>query len=158
MQKPPIRVYADTSVYGGTRDDEFADDSRTFFEQVRLGRFELAVSAVVLEELDQAPASVRALFDEVLSLAQIAEITEAAQQLQRAYIDAGILTPKWEEDALHVALATTSGCRVIVSWNFKHIVHFQKIPRYNAVNVLHGYDPIAIHSPSEVIAYEEEDL
>ena len=38
-----------------------------------------------------------------------------------------------------------------VSWNFQHIVHFQKIPQYNAVNALHGYNSIAIHSPREVI-------
>jgi hypothetical protein len=28
---------------------------------------------------------------------------------------------------------------MIISWNFKHIVHFQKIPKYNAVNALNGY-------------------
>jgi hypothetical protein len=55
-----------------------------------------------------------------------------------------------------VAQATVAGCRVIVSWNFKHIVHFAKIPLYNAVNVLQGYGAIAIHSPQEVVADEEE--
>ena len=47
---------------------------------------------------------------------------------------------------------------LIVSWNFKHIVHYQKIPMYNAVNVLHGFPEISIYSPSEVIDYEAEDL
>jgi len=42
-----------------------------------------------------------------------------------------------------------------VSWNFKHIVNFRKIPLFNAVNVLKGYRQIAIHSPLEVINYEE---
>ena len=31
---PPIRVYADTSVFGGVFDEEFQVASRTFFEQV----------------------------------------------------------------------------------------------------------------------------
>ena len=44
------------------------------------------------------------------------------------------------------------------SWNLKHIVHFQKIPRYNAVNTLHGLQELSIHSPQEVIAYEEEGV
>ena len=39
-----IRVYADTSVYGGVFDEEFAEASRTFFEQVRGGRFRLILS------------------------------------------------------------------------------------------------------------------
>ena len=41
---------------------------------------------------------------------------------------------------MHVALATVANARMIVSWNFKHIVNFQKIPLYNAVNKLKGYD------------------
>lgn len=42
-----------------------------------------------------------------------------------------------------------------MTMNFKHIVHFDKIPLYNAVNVLKGYDQISIYSPLEVIRYEE---
>ena len=49
-----------------------------------------------------------------------------------------------------VALATVSKCSLIVSWNFKHIVHFEKIPLYNAVNTLKrftyrytSYNPLA---------------
>ena len=46
-------------------------------------------------------------------------------------------------------------CRVLVSWNCKPIVHFQKIPKYNALNRRHGYGEIAIHTPLEVI--DEDD-
>ncbi|RKZ47314.1 MAG: hypothetical protein DRR16_21720 [Candidatus Parabeggiatoa sp. nov. 3] len=55
---------------------------------------------------------------------------------------------------LHVALATVAGCQLIVSWNFKHIVHFQKIPLYRAINIVKGYTEINIYSPPEVIDYE----
>ena len=41
-----------------------------------------------------------------------------------------------------------------VSWNFKHIVHFDKIPKYNAVNVLNSYGHIGIYSLLEVIQYD----
>jgi len=68
-----IRVYADTSVFGGAYHDEFKQPSLMFFEQVK-------------------------------------------------------------------------------------IVHFQKIPLYNAVNTLRGYQQIAIFSPREVIQYEEEEV
>jgi ActR/RegA family two-component response regulator len=69
-------------------------------------------------------------------------------------MDAGIVTPKSAADALHVALTTVAGYRLIISWNFKHIVHFQKIPLYRAVNVVKGYSEINIYSPLEVINYE----
>jgi hypothetical protein len=55
-------------------------------------------------------------------------------------------------------LATIAGCDVIVSWNFRHIVHYDRIPLYNAINALAGRPAIAIHSPAEVVPYEEEEV
>ena len=155
MKTRQIKVYADTSVYGGVFDDEFAEASSTFFDMVRTGQFILFISEVVHQELKVAPVGVSALFQEILPYCQLAEISENALELQRAYLEEGVLSEKWYDDALHVALATVIECDVIISWNFKHIVNFQKIPLFNAVNVLHGYRAIAIHSPLEVINYEE---
>jgi hypothetical protein len=155
---PPIRVYADTSVYGGVADEEFSVPSARFFARVRDGRFRLAVSGVVLAELEAAPRAVHEVLDEVLGMAEILSVSDQALALQRAYLDAGILTPKSADDALHVALATVSSCAMIVSWNFRHIVNYQKMPLYNAVNALHRYSIIDIHSPSEVIEDEDQDL
>ena len=54
-------------------------------------------------------------------------------------------------DALHIALATVARVDMIVSWHFKHIVHFDKIRGFNAVNLREGYLPIEIRSPLEVV-------
>jgi hypothetical protein len=107
------------------------------------------IKAVMLKEQDVIG------FEEFLPTAQLLDIGPDALELQQAYIVEGILSEKWYDDALHVALATVAECNVIVSWNFKHIVNFRKIPLFNAVNVLKGYRQIAIHSPLEVINYEE---
>ena len=64
---------------------------------------------------------------------------------------------KWTDDAGHVAAATIGGADLIVSWNFRHIVHFDKIRQYNAISVLNGYHEIDIRSPAEVIDYEEQE-
>lgn len=149
------RVYADTSVFGGVLDAEFAGPTTAFWEQVRAGRFALVTSAVVRRELEDAPLPVRELFAELVTAAEIANVTERALELRSAYLSEGIVGPGSADDALHVALATVSSCSLIVSWNFKHIVHARKIPLYNAINVLRGYVALAIHSPSEVIDYEE---
>jgi predicted nucleic acid-binding protein len=146
-----IRVYADTSVFGGVFDDEFEAPSRTFFDQVRSGRFQLVTSALVQEEIDPAPVQVQELFNQILPVVEVIEVSEKTLRLRDAYLEAGIVSSQWSEDALHVALATVSGCSLIVSWNFKHIVHFEKIPLYNAVNVLNGYSNVGIFSPLEVI-------
>jgi len=155
MSEKRIRVYADTSVFGGACDARFAEASAVFFGLVRQGAFELVVSTIVEDELERAPEPVRAVWQDHLPLADLLEPSREGLALQEGYLDANILTSKWEQDALHVALATVSDCAAIVSWNFRHIVNFRRIPLYNAVNVSRGYGPIAIHSPLEMIEDEE---
>lgn len=150
-----IRVYADTSVFGGIYDDDFQDESKEFFEEVKRSRFTLITSAVVRAEIEPAPEKVKIFFNDMIEIAEIVDVSKEALQLRDAYLKAGIITPKYSDDALHVALASVSNCSLIVSWNFKHIVHFEKIPLYNAVNILNGYSEIKIFSPLEVIKYEE---
>jgi len=60
------------------------------------------------------------------------------------------LTPKYFNDGLHIAIATISNIDIIVSWNFKHIVHYDKIRLFNSVNIESGYKSIDIYSPMEV--------
>lgn len=149
-------MYADTSVFGGVFDDEFSGPSKTFVDAVTPGRFTLVTSEVVREEIATAPEAVRQLFDDVLPIAQIAAVTADALRLQQAYLGAAIVSERFATDALHVALTTVSRASMIVSWNFRHIVNFQKIPKYNAVNKLNGYGDIAIYSPLEVINHDED--
>jgi predicted nucleic acid-binding protein len=150
-------IYGDTSVFGGVFDDEFSEASRAFFDEVRSGRFEVLVSSVVLDELRNAPEEVRRFYRELDAGVKGVELTEEAVLLVRQYIAAGIVGEKWRPDAQHVAMATVSGCRAIVSWNFRHIVHFEKIPLYNGVNLSRGFNPLAIHTPQEVLHYEDKD-
>lgn len=152
-----MRVYADTSVFGGTCDIIFEASSKAFFDQVRLGRFRLVVSELVQKELEQAPVPVRMVFEEFLPDMDVVADLGSGLLLQRSYLDSGIVTPKWDDDALHVALASVCECSVIVSWNFRHIVNLKRIRLYNAVNVLHGYSAIEIRTPLEVLEYDDED-
>ncbi len=156
MQRP-MRIYVDTSVFGGAFDGEFQEASGAFFDRVRAGEFRLVVSPTVSDELRDAPEPVRAFFLALEPFIEVAEIDAVAMELQAAYLAARIVGPRWEADALHVAVATVSLCPAIVSWNFKHIVNFRRIPLYNGVNLAHGFQAIAIHTPQEVISYDDED-
>ena len=77
-----IRVYADTSVFGGVYDDEFQQPSRTFFAQVKSGQFILVTSAVVQDEMVAAPSTVRHFFEDILGLAEVTDITVSALELR----------------------------------------------------------------------------
>jgi len=150
-------VYADTSVFGGVFDEEFGAASRMLFDAIRAGAFRLVTSEIVREEIAQGPQAVRDLFQEMVRDAAIAPVTADALRLREAYQEARILAPQWKEDALHVALATIAHCDMILSWNFKHIVHYRKIPLYNAVNTLEGFGSLRIYSPLEVVGYGNQD-
>lgn len=152
------RVYLDTSVLGGCFDPEFAEWSKGLIQDFRDGVVRPLLSQVVATELQDAPRPVQVLYAELLSLdAEIIEATESALELADAYQERRILTPKFYDDGLHIAVATVGEADVLVSWNFKHIVRFDKIRRFNAVNLEFGYKQLQIFSPREVTTYGREE-
>src|SRR5712692_10452909 len=122
-----LRIYADTSVFGGCFDDEFTADNLRFFEEVRQGQFVVVVSDVTLDELQLAPEEVRrVLADLPPDQVQIVTTSSESDELRDAYLDAGVVGPASSNDAAHIAVATVVGVDLVVSWNFKHIVHFER--------------------------------
>ncbi|MBI4569101.1 MAG: PIN domain-containing protein [Planctomycetes bacterium] len=143
----------DTSVFGGCFDEEFSRESRTLFEEIAAGKFSLVVSEATLFELQGAPNQVRAILDGMNEEdLEIVETTPEIEALRDAYLSAGVLGPASRQDAAHVAAASVADVDIIVSWNFRHIVHYEKIRAFHAVNLIHGYRSIPIHSPREVVA------
>ena len=94
-----IRVYADTSVFGGVFDEEFERPSKAFFKAVRMAKFALVTSELVRQEIQAGPKRVQKLFLDILPVADIAEVTAETLKLQQAYIDAGVLSEKHSPDA-----------------------------------------------------------
>ena len=112
---------------------------------------------VTQQEAALAPPNVIELFartfpDDSLLL----PLSERAEELAQAYVADGILTAKYIDDARHVAIATTHGIGIIVSWNFKHLANYQRESSFNRVNFVYGYPAVRIISPSELV-YGNED-
>lgn len=150
------RIYIDTSVFGGCFDVEFSPWSQALMEDFRQQRLIPVVSDVVAAEIADAPEAVQTLYSEIVPFApEIIGVSPEALALADAYQQRGILTPKFYDDGLHIALATIAEVDVLVSWNFKHIVHYQKIRLFSAVNLERGYKPLVIYSPREVATYDE---
>ena len=68
----------------------------------------------------------------------------------------GLSGERFRNDMLHIAVATVAEVDLLVSWNFRHIVRFDKIRLFSAVNLELGYRALAIYSPREV-SVEGED-
>ena len=71
-----MKVYADTSVFGGVFDEEFAEPTKQFFSEIDAGRFVIVTSAIVEAEIEPAPKNIRDFFARYEAIAEIAQITQ----------------------------------------------------------------------------------
>ena len=153
-----LRIYVDTSVIGGCFDPEFKVWSDALMKDFRDGRYEAVLSDVTAAEIEGAPAFVRELHAELLALpARVVNVDEDAVSLVQHYTARSVLSQRFTNDMLHIAMATIAEVDVLVSWNFRHIVRLDKIRLFNAVNLEQGYKPLTIYSPREVISHAQED-
>lgn len=82
-----IKVYVDTSVFGGVFDDEYKKASSIFFEQVKLNLFEIFISPIVSNEISLAPLQVQDFYTEILPQTKTIDISDEALKLRDAYIN-----------------------------------------------------------------------
>ncbi len=152
------RIYIDTSVIGGCFDPEFDEWSSGLIQDFRNGIFQPLLSEVIATEMTDAPEMVQTIYAELVALnAEILPVEESTLELADEYQKRAILTSNFYNDGLHIAIATVAEADLLVSWNFKHIVRFDKIRLFNAVNIEFGYKPLQIFSPREVTTYGQED-
>jgi hypothetical protein len=146
-----LRIYADTSVFGGCFEDEFGKWSNRLINDFISGNKILIVSGIPLRELEEAPAKVKDLFSSIpKEHIEYYDLSEQAITLAEEYIKEKAVSRKYEGDAYHIAIATICGADALVSWNFKHIVNLYRIRLYNAVNLKYGYPFIELRTPMEV--------
>lgn len=157
MKKDLLRLYLDTSVFGGVFDKEFEVDSKRLIADIHAKKFRVMISSVVFDELTEAPERVQKVVSQLPASQLFAvEVTDEVETLRDEYLSRKILTPKSLDDATHVALATVNRADAIVCWNFKHIVRLDKMKQYNQVKFSLGYAILQIVSPKEVLFDEEK--
>ncbi|NLI76556.1 MAG: type II toxin-antitoxin system VapC family toxin [Candidatus Riflebacteria bacterium] len=152
-----LRVYVDTSVIGGCFDPEFETWSNGLFQNFEKGQLFPLTSDVVAREIARAPLEVQEQFQVFLRFnPEIIQVNAEVIELRDAYLKKAILKARYANDLLHIAIATYANADVLVSWNFRHIVRFDKILLYNAANMENGYRSIQIYSPREVARIEND--
>jgi predicted nucleic acid-binding protein len=142
------RIYIDTSVIGGYFDVEFSEATRQLFSRIADGEYNVYFSEINEAELQNAPQQVK----EIKKLIPIdsyhyIEMTEEVKVLALQYISEKALGKASRNDAYHIALSSVNRIDCLISWNFKHIVNYDKIRMFNAINMRLGYPLIDIRSP-----------
>lgn len=62
------------------------------------------------------------------------KITDEIEESAELYLKDKIVSSKYRSDSLHIACATVYKVDLLVSWNFRHIVNYDKIIKFNSVN------------------------
>jgi hypothetical protein len=146
------RIYVDTSVIGGCFDEEFSYGSNILIDEFKSGAKICVFSDLTLDELENAPLSVRSILDRIPDeYKEFIILDDEAKHLSQLYLDEKAVSEKFREDAEHIAIATINRIDVLVSWNFKHIVNLNRIRIFNAVNLKYGYPELEIRSPLEIL-------
>lgn len=103
-----MKVYVDTSVFGGCFDPEFEESSNNLLKEFKLGLKIMTVSDLTLKELEGAPPNVRRLIEEIPEEnREFVILDNEATKLARHYIEDGAVTEKYLVDAQHIAIATS---------------------------------------------------
>jgi hypothetical protein len=76
---------------------------------------------IVIQEASQGDNEVANKRLNTLSGIPILRITDKSQFIAQSLIDENAIPSAFEEDALHIAIASANGINLLLTWNFKHI-------------------------------------
>lgn len=151
------RIYIDTSIVGGYFDFEFEVETKLLFNRLTEQEIIFVISDLLDIELERAPERVKnLLYQYPNAFFERVSLTEEAKKLGELYVKENVVGQTSVEDCYHIALATINNVDVLASWNFKHIVNFNRIKGYNAVNLKNGYNLLEIRNPKDLIEYGNE--
>lgn len=154
-----LKVYLDTSVISHLMQEDVPEkmaDTRKLWEMFRQGVYDVCLSTVTLQEIDDSSEPKKSSLWQYLNQIEYEtyDITEEVLSVARQIISMGILTKKSFDDCQHIGTAVVNSCDCIISWNFKHIVNVKTIRGMRAITNLKGYKQIEILSPSALLESE----
>ena len=146
-------LYLDTSVpsaYYDKRAKERKDATIKFWKEV-LPHYQVYVSEITVKELDDTKdENLRKRLRRLITGFKILKSNKKIKDLARVYIERGVFSERYVDDALHVAITSFYEISYLVSWNFVHLVKVKTRKWVNSVNTLEGFTEIEIVSPQEL--------
>jgi predicted nucleic acid-binding protein len=134
-------------------------DSHRLWEKIKAGEFDVVISNVVEAEIEDCDELKKDTLNGYLNEIDYitVQIDKRTFEVASRFVNLDILKQKSFADCQHIAAAITSGCDIIVSWNFGHIVNLKTMSGVKAVTALEGYDDLLICTPSTIIGGENDD-
>ena len=157
-----LKVYLDTSIISYLDQQDAPDkmnETLRLWNLFRQGKYDVHISDVVLREISHCPQKKLEILARCLDEISytVVETDENTLALAEKFIDFGVLKKKSIDDCHHIAAAIISGCDIITSWNFKHIVNVKTVRGVKIITTLEGYKDLLIYPPSILVESEDED-
>ncbi len=123
------KIYVETSVISyltARASRDFATVARQEFSRQWWDRrgetYQVSISTLVLQEISKGDVNAASRRLAVCEGLDCLRVDRRAIELARRLLADGMIPKTEAEDALHIALATTSRMDYIASWNFAHLV------------------------------------
>ena len=156
-----LKIYIETSAIGYLDEHESTNDMKVMlalWNKIKDSKYDVIISALTFRELNDNKN-----FEKLNTLlGYIAEIeyetigiTEEAEYIAELVRKSELLiSDKHQNDRLHIGCAFVTGCDVIVSMNFKHLVNVKTIRGVRAISNIEGYKNIDIIQPAALVDEE----
>jgi len=144
----------------------FADDSPEkreatiqFWDILKLGLYDIVISDILLAEISKCEAPLSQKLEDKLTeiVLEIVSVNEEVFALARKYVDEAIIPQRYQDDALHIALATHNEVDALISWNFRHMVKLKTIRGVNGINRMFGFKEMEILTPQSWIQEDNNE-
>ena len=120
-----------------------------------ISQFTVFISQLVLDEIGRGdPDAIQRRLEVVRSF-DLLQITRRVRDLSKLYIKKFAIPPKWEADAIHLAIASVHGVDYLVTWNCTHIANARIMRELPAINETEGVPIPTICTPEEISEGEE---
>jgi len=156
-KKYPMRkkkIYLDTSVISYLRQDDAPlqmKETQQFWEFLKSGKYDVYISNMTVIELSNCAEPKRrellSLLEEIEYIHINTENNNEIVSLAEEVRNLGIFPAKKVFDHLHIASAIYSGCNIIVSWNFEHMVNIKTIDGVRIICLANNIAPLDIYTP-----------
>lgn len=120
-------------------------------------RFDLYVSATVIEEANRGNSQAAARRLKTLVDIPLLPITEAVVVLAKSLIRKGGVPEKALDDALHIAVSAVHGMDYLLTWNCRHIDNAETKPLIRRICATKGHPCPEICTPQELMGVSTDD-
>jgi len=117
----------------------------------RRKRYELYVSAFVLDESRQGDVSAAAARAEALKECRVLAYPPEAEDLTRALLASRLIPAKAVADAAHIAISAVHAMDFLLTWNCRHIANATIVEKLRAICIYEGYSAPVICTPYELM-------